>query len=47
MKASNTATGDQFGQHVALSADDTALAVGPPLPIQASTPGVSGSVFVY
>jgi hypothetical protein len=38
---------DAFGTSVALSGDGTVLAVGAPLPIQASTPGVSGSVFVY
>ena len=47
VKGRTVAAEDAFGTSVALSADGTALAVGAPLPIQASTPGVSGSVFVY
>jgi trimeric autotransporter adhesin len=47
VKGRSVAAEDAFGTSVALSADGTALAVGAPLPIQASTPGVSGSVFVY
>jgi hypothetical protein len=47
VKGRTVATQDAFGTSVAMSADGTVLAVGAPLPIQASTPIVSGTVFIY